>query len=776
MPDITTTASGVTGVVSGGLTGITPGAGTVGISLVVGRAASFKGARGASVTLVVGTSTPVTSVTTPVVAGVILSPPDRAIIDTPRVLVTWSFSSTDAYTQVAWRVEVLNHSRVVYDSKFRPGTRTSHTPNFTLIDGQVYQIRLTLQNSGGFLSPPWVHQIEVHLPTTTPTPLEESVGVIYEVGINGQGYMLHDNRDQGDGQYRYGRRTGGLQAERFATGSTPFEQAIDRYSFGSMSDFRGGTGQEFADRAHSDPSAYLDSEGIDPFTPGRFSLLNSTEAEFLTISPNLRSVTVGGRFYTLIGDARLSYRDTHGGTPTDVLVGNIAAITGLTTDGTNWYASTGTDIRTGTTGSAVWSTIPFVNISYAAGRVIGSYKATGSVSPNRFTTLNAAGVEEVSNGRLTLPPGWAINSFTSGSGFIWFSTYNGSSSAVYAWKAGTDDSPFLAYEHQTGSRILAMLWEQGQIITITHDQNTTLSLWRFVPAQDGTLTAFLIDANYASSTSPRVGLAAYGAQVYFSWPSMTRNRSGVGILNLPTGGYCRGYEAGVAGEVPSVNIWQGKITLTVPGEGVWRQTDQFVQHGYLDTSHFDAASTLERVYDSVTVRTEPLQTGESVEVLYSTNKNVSYQLVTGARLDTPGEATKTIPLEVKARSMGVHVILNGSGATTPVVNVISLKYHQLGLADTVLTLPVDCSNNIRGLNGAALDNSEPGSGAARVRLLESLVQTRVTIQDIDWFDTRDTESYEMLDVTVTKRSLYNRAEGKQQLQQIAVCTLRKEQR
>ena len=581
MPDITTTASGVTGTVANvetvpiateWATGLSlvigrarPPSTLIQLALVVGTAASKRNnVAGADVSIVVGTSAAATAVDLPVVAGVIVSPPDRAIVDTPRVLVTWSFSSTDAYTQVAWRVEVLSNSRVVYDSKFRPGTRTSHTPNFTLIDGQVYQIRLTLQNSGGFLSPPWVHQIEVHLPTTTPTTLEESVGVIYEVGINGQGYMLHDNRDQGDGQYRYGRRTGGLQAERFATGSTPFEQAIDRYSFGSMSDFRGGTGQEFADRVHSDPSTYLDSEGIDPFTPGRFSLLNSTESELVSTAPNLRSIVVGTRLYTETGAARLLYRDTPGGLSTLLPVGNVAAITGLTTDGTSWYASTGSDIRAGTTGSEVWSTVPIVNISYAAGRIIGSYKATGSGTPNRFTTLNAAGVEEVSNGRLTLPPGWAINSFTSGSGFIWFSAYNGSTSAVYAWKAGTDDSPFLAYEHQTGSRILAMLWEQGQIITITHDQNTALSLWRFVPAQDGTLTAFLIDANYARSVSPRVGLAAYGAQVYFSWPSMTRNRSGVGILNLPTGGYCRGYEAGVAGEVPSVNIWHGKATLTIP--------------------------------------------------------------------------------------------------------------------------------------------------------------------------------------------------------------------
>ena len=98
----------------------------------------------------------------------------------------------------------------------------------------------------------------------------------------------------------------------------------------------------------------------------------------------------------------------------------------------------------------------------------------------------------------------------------------------------------------------------------------------------------------------------------------------------------------------------------------------------------------------------------------------------------------------------------------------------LGLADTVLTLPIDCTDHVRGLNESELDDSGPGRGALRMRRLEGLVQTRVTVQDIDWQDTRDTEVYELLSVEAVKWSVYNRALGKQQVRQVAVCTLRKE--
>ena len=666
----------------------------------------------------------------------------------------------------------------LFTSGLVTGTGTSYAVPYTLSDSSSYTVELILYNTESVPSTADTHTIDVVLDDAFAYPDVATVGTVFEVGMAGEGYMLYDNRDGAAGQFRYGRQTAGLQSQRFATGSTPFEQAVDRYSFGSMSDFRGGRGQSYADRAASTETAYLESEGVDPWTPGKITLLHDMDQEFADTYANLRMTEVDGSLFVQTAANELTYRTTPGGSSSVIDLFGIGLAAGgildMATDGKQWYICDGVSAWRGTTSapSGTWSTVDLEVLGWGAGRILGAY-ADSSSTPNVFTTLNDGGANEKAGGRLTLPAGWEINSFASGSGYVWFSAYSGSRSEIWAWTAGSDDSPFLAYEYPLGERVEEMLWHEGQIVAVTHHDDDTLSLWRLLPNSDGTLTPFLVDDAYSSSSSPAIGIGAYGSKVYFSWPAMSTN-SGVGVLDIVSGGYSKSYVTDTTGEVASVIPWQGKIALAVRGNGVWTEQDDYVTTGFLRTSNFDGGSNLSKVYDEISIRGEALGASQSFAMSYSIDGGNSFVALTAGTLNTAGQFAKSAALGKRANSLSVQVTLTGPGSTTPTVTLVSAKYHMLGLADTVLTLPIDCTDHVRGLNETELDDSGPGRGALRMRRLEGLVQTRVTVQDIDWQDTRDTEVYELLSVEAVKWSVYNRALGKQQVRQVAVCTLRKE--
>ena len=84
----------------------------------------------------------------------------------------------------------------------------------------------------------------------------DTVGTIYDIAIDGTGYILAET-SEGNG---YEKTTVPLMPDRLATGDTPFDQAVERYSFGSSDSWVGGQGQTFSNRNDSDSTMYLSSE------------------------------------------------------------------------------------------------------------------------------------------------------------------------------------------------------------------------------------------------------------------------------------------------------------------------------------------------------------------------------------------------------------------------------------------------------------------------------------------------------------------------------------
>ncbi|HCD02195.1 MAG TPA: hypothetical protein DER64_16895 [Planctomycetaceae bacterium] len=614
---------------------------------------------------------------------------------------------------------------------------------------------------------------------------ETRVGHLYEVGINGVGYLLANNPAE---QREYRRQTVPLDPERLATSDTPFSEAIERYSFAAADTWETGAGQKYLHRSQSTASAFRSSSGLDPFTEeGIIKLLPVTVEEEAETYANLRMVVVGRTLYYQSDDEELSSVATFGASPTTLATSSAGtAVLDLTSDGQYWYACNGADIFRGTTSGSTWSTQNAYEIQWAAGRICAAVASAGS-TPNRFTTLTDAGAEEKASGHLTLPAGSTITLGGSAAGHFYFGGYQGGTGSVYAWPLGLNveaefHAPFEALEMPAGMIPAAVATGGGYVWVRAYRPEGASTgqalILQCVPGQDGSLVATTVAeiAPVGTSASHQIGgFAVHENVLLFGWKTMVGAVAGVGAVNLATGGYAKWFAADGDGDVPSIDVWQGQPVFAVRGQGIFRtHATNKITTGELQTSLFDGASGLFKVWDDVSLNMAPLGAGEAITLSTTTDGGASFAALTGG---TVSEAMKshTVPIGKQSKDLGLKLTFTGpaSGGGGAPLSFLSTRYHPLGLADTLVRIPIDCGDFLTGINGAPLAENGEGAGVRRARALQNLVQTRVRYQDIDWHVTGATEVFEVEACDLTGVSLYDPSRSGASVRLIANLTLRK---
>ena len=625
-----------------------------------------------------------------------------------------------------------------------------------------------------------------------------TVGTVYDIAIDGTGYILAETAE-GEG---YEKTTIPLIPDRLATGDTPFDQAVERYSFGSGDSWVGGQGQTFLNRQASDSTMFLSSEGLDPFSePGSISLLASSPEMAANTYATPRLVVVGVALYVQTAVATLTpYTNAttpvagsaltlaHGGSP--------ANIQDLTSDGQYWYAACGAGgILRGTTSAITtqWNAAVAHTVAYAAGRICAGVIANSSSTPNRFTTYSVGGAsdvgtEERSGGHLTLGQGWTVGSFAEANGHVYFCAYKGNRGMVYAWPLGLDSSgntqyPFVAWDMPPGLSPREVFAAGGSVFVRAYRQSTgstgTAYIYRGVPdPQTGALTPFYITelADKTTSDDHAVGeFTARDNQVFWGWKKMTSgDKTGLGCYDLETGGYAKFFESdeSVAGDVYGADVWDGRVVYSVVGDGIKKEsTAAFLTAGTLTGSRIDGGSALSKGWDEIVVLTPPVATGCSVTPHVSIDEGATYTALSS--LDTVGGTAQSTRLSSSSRSIQYKVVFVGSGTATTTLNFVQIKYHAIGLRDTVVSIVVDCGDNVRGLNGHPLSENAPGAGTLRARTLAALTQRRVNYQDIDWPITKAAEVYEVLQVQTRALGVYDRSQALKRHRLLATVVLRK---
>jgi hypothetical protein len=613
-----------------------------------------------------------------------------------------------------------------------------------------------------------------------------SVGRVYQCGINGVGYMLADTPEQP----AYRKQLIPLDPERLATSDTPFSQAIERYNFGTLADGTAGAGQKWLNRDSSTSTAFYSSEGVDPFTtPGEITLLNTASTEEVDDTYSGLLLTVVGRsLYVLTDTKDLTRVDAPGGSAASEIEINSGAgtVTSLTSDGQYWYAADGANIYRGTTsgGVSAWSAQDASKVLWAGGRICAAVISSGS-TPNRFTTLNDSGAEERSSGHITFPVGSTIHLGGETAGHVYFGAENGNVGSVWAWPMGLNDSgnhhyPFEALELPSGMVPTAVGVGGGFVWVRAHRPEGTSKgqtvIYQCVPDQNGSLIANFVAelAPVGTTADHSVGdFASNGDFMYFSWKTMSNSKAGVGAVYLPTGGYAEWYEAGADGDVASIDVWQGLPVMAVRGQGVYRvDTAAYVTTSNIVTSVIDGASSLDKIWDDVTVVHDPLPSGGSVQVHYSLDKGGSW--VDLGSSASAGTKNKTFSINKVGKTLMLKAtIALSSGSTAPKLSIMQARFHPIGLKDELIQLTIDCGDQLKGLNGHPLPENGYGAGAKRANTLESLVQQRVKFQDIDWHIQGSSLVYDCESVDIGATILYDPQTSGQKIRLLATLTLRK---
>jgi hypothetical protein len=308
-------------------------------------------------------------------------------------------------------------------------------------------------------------------------------------------------------------------------------------------------------------------------------------------------------------------------------------------------------------------------------------------------------------------------------------------------------------------------------------------LYRGIPDQSGALTPFYVcEIAPQGSTAPNStgGFAELGDLLLFGWPTMHTGLSGVGVVNMRTGGWSKGYAATTTGAVPTVCVYHGQPIFSLAGNGVW--TVDFTDYettGYVDLSIVDGgAVALDKVFDSVTVTMDPIGANQAISFKFSTDNGGSFtdaylEGTVETLINQAGLTEMTIPLNQKAPGIQIRMTLAGPGTTSPNVLNVALKYHQLGLADTIVQIPILCTDRQTLLSGRIDEASHEGFGSLQAYNLRQMSGTRVLFQDVDYQVTGEAEVYEVVQTDRTGYGLMDKSTGKKAWSWVVDMTLRK---
>lgn len=723
------------------------------------------------------------------------APPTVAITGPPGSVlaipftVSWTYNSTVGRPQVQYRITITNTDGTVtvFDTLNVLSAATSVSISPTLTPGSSYLLSVTAADIFGF-SAPAVSFVLYDTPSAPVYPIESKVGSLYEVAINGVGYMLadHPRYSPVEGDTSYSRRVVPLDTPRFATGETPFSQAIDRYTLIGSNDWTGGAGQSFYDRDASSPSAFAGSSQVNPFEPGQLTL------NPLTISSS--TYTGAGKVFLAVASGILFLAQTGSvqwlADPTDVsltsfVIAGAGAPVDFTSDGRYWYYTDGSNIyRNNTTASAAaWSAIDAQIIEWCTDRIVIARKAGSSTVPNvvevvDYTSGAAVGGTET----FTFEEETNVRSITSGDGYAFWAATRGDKSVIYSWKLGSTDSYLVAFQMPQGAEARSISYYQGNVFIRASEVTDTgyrTVIYRAATSEGKLIPVRVMEMPDSTLRGADGDFAGDDRFVYFSWSNADiagpLTFAGIGAIDLATGGFCK-WLIGGKGTVRSI-VQYGSRTAWSWDDGTtggfeFEDSGEGVGSGYLDTSRWDLGTGLRKVYERVDLRFDPLPVGSSITVQTSVDGGVTFAALGTA--NTTGSTAASFYLGREADTVSLRLFMSpGAGLISPIIRSATIRAYPIGLADEVVELSVNCADQVTGLNNRPLPENGPGAGALRARLLESLASTRVQLQDIDWALTKMTQLYTLVAVDVSSVGVFNSHVNRQSQGMVARITLRR---
>ena len=480
----------------------------------------------------------------------------------------------------------------------------------------------------------------------------------------------------------------------------------------SRNDFSGGSNLDKAHKANGtlkDTTRYWDSEGIDVFNT---DLSKSYDISLLQSTSNIRTFSnaanddnylaiVGTDIY--VSDEAVLYKSTDGGdnfsTVTTGITGGYT-IKGIAAHGTGLYIVT-------SNGSA--SQIILYNGSSPTTKLTAAiYDGIWSVKGHLVVSIATAlhdydGATTVASAMLTLPTGETWTDIADVGAVMLATATDG---RIYSIKdvAGT-----LTAKGQTeisGEIPTCVAEAQGIIFYGTRvDQTGAKKIGRLYKAEIKVSDDLYVLANNQLIKEWDIdSIDAAPREIFVTRDSVytgvkeSASQSFLWRYYLPTAGIARYHKLGAGNLVQGINKVDDNFIATVNGSGLYRETGNFEEEGYLITSPADFFTAESKQYVGLEIETDVITSSNSVEV-YLSNKLEA--------INDSNDSSWSLELEQRSGSGGTEVQLNRVAryvtakiVLKSVTSGVSPKLHSIQIRAlarpelVVVQIPVNISDRV----------------------------------------------------------------------------------
>lgn len=394
------------------------------------------------------------------------------------------------------------------------------------------------------------------------------IGTQYDVGIGGRGYMLDLRPEDGGNGYTvkslpllqryYLTQTQGNLGEQSLNPEDYWRRSVDSWNNGS--------GQVANDHDQSIRTRFRSSKGIDPWTPGQFTLLHDVSNVLTSISQNLRLAVAGTYLYCL--DSTVLKYTTDASTFTFVTGAGLPNAQSIASDGFSVYVADSADTYYTTRGFPNYNTYcaaphPSSLVRSVKGRLFTAnlnvvYEHTGVPGGAATTAL------------FTHPNvDWTWVDMAEGPTAIYFAGFSGDKSIIYQTAILSDGTalnvPSAAASLPSGEIVRSIQGYLGAMMIGT-DKGLRVAA---IDSQGNLTVGDLIQTG-----SP---VLCFEPQAQFVWFGLSNydgvstglGRADLSTFNASSPACASDVMARTSGAVLSVETFQGVRVFTVQGSGIW---------------------------------------------------------------------------------------------------------------------------------------------------------------------------------------------------------------
>lgn len=552
-------------------------------------------------------------------------------------------------------------------------------------------------------------------------------------------------------QYPFKRETAAFRRDRVDTQRNPGEQSLDSgYWLRSQASFHYGSGLSSAEPLEvSDQEAqfrYKQGGGVDIWTAGQVTLLKDTT--HLTTSAGSTQLLIGVDTGVLHADGATLTYVTVAGSPTTVTWGGSGTITSITTDGTSYYAADATGIYKGTlpsgAGSLLWNTGATTVIRWVKSRLMAA------IGVSLYELADTTGAPTLPTALYTHPSsGWGWTDIAEGPAGIYVSGYSSDTSEIMkidvTSTATTVDlaQPVVVADLPRGETVKSLYSYVGSYLIVGTSMGVRVALIN----TDGSLSLGPLVVECSDGVDDAVASGSYVYVTVGAQGDAGDRATRAGLYRIDLGTNLNGEAlqfahaadlvapSGTSGNATQVTVAGGLLHFVVSGNGIYQESADYVDEGWLETGRIRMGTVESKVWRSLRITGDPAHEGATVVYASASESSAPSTWTrvftnTQTEPDQTGSMNSAAPVPLSSIYVAFNLTRGATTTDSPVFNGYQLKSVPAPVRSELLSIPVQCFDMEKDRQNVPYGSA--GGAWLRFQALKALEAAAGTVQWLDF--------------------------------------------